>query len=94
MTTNKRGYYHYYYYYFYFLKFYANPLPSFIPRSLNLHNRQVDDCVAGEGEILIQWGRWRWRQRRWRGTLELTCPSVVKKIIMNRNPTTATTTTQ
>jgi hypothetical protein len=27
---------------------------SFIPPSLNLHNRQVDDCVAGEEEVLIE----------------------------------------
>ena len=38
---------------FYFL-FYANPLPSSIPLPLNLHNRQVDDCVVGEKEVLIE----------------------------------------
>ena len=37
----------------YFL-FYANPLPSFIPSSLNLHNRQVDDRTAGEEEVLLK----------------------------------------
>jgi hypothetical protein len=33
---------------------YANPLPSFIPCSLNLHNRQVDDRIAGEEEVLLK----------------------------------------
>ena len=33
---------------------YANPLPSSIPPPLNLHNRQVDDCVADDEEILIE----------------------------------------
>jgi hypothetical protein len=37
----------------YFL-FSANPLPSSIPPPLNPHNRQVDDCVAGEEEVLIE----------------------------------------
>ena len=32
----------------------ANPLPSFIPHSLNLHNRQVDDRIAGEEEVLLK----------------------------------------
>ncbi len=40
----------------YFL-FYANPLPSSIPLPLNLHNRQVDDCVADNEEILIEGGQ-------------------------------------
>ncbi len=34
--------------------FYANPLPSSIPRSLNLHNRQVDDRVAVEEDVLLK----------------------------------------
>ena len=41
----------------FFLLFYrhdANPLPSSIPPPLNPHNRRVDDCVAGEEEVLIQ----------------------------------------
>jgi hypothetical protein len=38
----------------YYFLFYANPLPSFIPRSLNLHNRQVDDRVAGKEEVLLK----------------------------------------
>ena len=38
---------------FYFL-FYANPLPSSIPPPLNLHNRQVHDCVAGDKEGLLE----------------------------------------
>ena len=51
----KRGYYYYYYYAFYYLfVFYANPLPSSIPPPLNLHNRQVDDCIADDEEILIE----------------------------------------
>ena len=37
--------------------FYANPLPSSIPPHLNPHNRQVDDCVAGEEEVLIEGGQ-------------------------------------
>ncbi len=37
----------------YFL-FSANPLPSSIPPPLNPHNRQVDDCVAGKEEVLIE----------------------------------------
>jgi hypothetical protein len=32
----------------YYFLFYANPLPSSIPPPLNLHNRQVDDCVADD----------------------------------------------
>ena len=55
LQPNKRGYYYYYYYLFYYLfVFYANPLPSSIPPPLNLHNRQVDDCVAGKEEVLIE----------------------------------------
>jgi hypothetical protein len=34
--------------------FSANPLPSSITPPLNPHNRQVDDCVAGEEEVLIE----------------------------------------
>ena len=58
-----------FYYSFYLLfLFYVNPLPSFIPHSLNLHNRQVDDHVAGEEEVLLkgvvvvagQWPRTGW----------------------------------
>ena len=48
----------------YYFLFYANPLPSFIPRSLNLHNRQVNDRIAGEEEVLLKVvvvvaGQWR-----------------------------------
>jgi len=44
-----------FYYSFYLLcLFYANPLPSFIPCSLNLHNRQVDDRVVGDEEVLLK----------------------------------------
>ncbi len=42
-----------FYYYFFFL-FSANPLPSSIPPPLNPLNMQVDDCVAGEEEVLIE----------------------------------------
>ena len=38
----------------YYFSFHANPLPSFIPRSLNLHNRQVDDRVVGKEEVLLK----------------------------------------
>ena len=38
----------------YYFLFYANLLPSFIPRSLNLHNRQANDCVAGKEEVLLK----------------------------------------
>ena len=38
----------------YYFLFYANPLPSSIPPPLNLHNRQVYDCVADDEEILIE----------------------------------------
>jgi len=31
-----------------------NLLPSSIPPPLNPHNRQVDDCVAGKEEVLIE----------------------------------------
>jgi len=41
----------------YYFLFYANPLPSSIPPPLNLHNRQVDDCVADNEEILIEEGQ-------------------------------------
>ena len=34
--------------------FSANLLPSSIPPPLNPHNRQVDDCVAGKDEALIE----------------------------------------
>ena len=45
----------FFYYSFYILfLFYANPLPYFIPRSLNLHHRQVDDRVAGKEEVLLK----------------------------------------
>ena len=55
LQPNKRGYYFYYYYLFYYLfVFYANPLPSSISPPLNPHNRRVDDCVAGEEEVLIE----------------------------------------
>ena len=58
LQPNKRGYYYYCYYLFYYLfVFYANPLPSSIPPPLNLHNRQVDDCVADDEEILIEGGQ-------------------------------------
>ena len=39
---------------YYLFVFYANPLPSSIPPPLNLHNRQVDDCVTDDEEILIE----------------------------------------
>jgi len=57
MTTNKRGYYHFYYLFifiFIYFLFSANPLSSSIPPPFNPHNRQVDDCVAGEEEVLIK----------------------------------------
>ena len=40
-------------YIIYYFLFYANPLPFLHPRSLNLHNRQVDDHVAGEEEEVL-----------------------------------------
>jgi hypothetical protein len=49
--------YNYFYYLFFNSIFYrhdANPLPSSIPPPLNPHNRRVDDCVAGEEEVLIE----------------------------------------
>ncbi len=54
---NKRGYYHFFICFIYYFLFYANPLPSSIPPSLNLHNRQVNDCVADDEEILIKGGQ-------------------------------------
>ncbi len=50
----KRGYYFFIIHFIYYFLFYANPLPSFIPHSLNLNNRQVDDRVAGEEEVLLK----------------------------------------
>ena len=50
----KRGYYFFIIHFIYYFLFYANPLPSFIPRSLNLHNRQVDDRIAGKEEVLLK----------------------------------------
>jgi hypothetical protein len=41
----------------YYFLFDANLLPSSIPPHLNPHNRQVDDCVAGEEEVLIKGGQ-------------------------------------
>ena len=46
---------------------------SFIPRSLDLHIRQVDDCVADDKEVMLEGGRWICRQRRWRSMLGWTC---------------------
>ena len=57
LQTNKRGYYNCFYNFISYFLFYANPLPSSIPRSLNLHNRQVDDCVAGEDEVMLEGGQ-------------------------------------
>ena len=54
---NKRGYYHLNICFIYYLLFYANPLPSSIPPPLNLHNMQVDDCIADDEEILIKGGQ-------------------------------------
>jgi len=64
----KRGYYFFIIHFICYFLFYANPLPSFNHRSLNLHNRQVDDPVAGEEEVLLkgvvvvagQWWRTGW----------------------------------
>ena len=50
----KRGYYFFIIHFIYYFLFYPNPLPSFIPRSLNLHNRQVDDRIAGNKEVLLK----------------------------------------
>ena len=44
-------------YIIYYFLFYANPLPSSIPPPLNLHNRQVDDCIADNEEILTEGGQ-------------------------------------
>ncbi len=54
MPTNKRGYYHFYFFFF----FYSTLTPSsFIPRSLDLHIRQVDDCVADNKEVMLEGGQ-------------------------------------
>jgi len=50
----KRGYYFFIIHFIYYFLFYANPPPSFIPFSLNLPNRQVDDRVAGKEEVLLK----------------------------------------
>jgi len=50
----KRDYYFFLIHFIYYFLFFANPLPSFIPCSLNLHNRQVDDRVTGEEEVLLK----------------------------------------
>jgi len=50
----KKGYYFFIIHFIYYFLFYANPLPSFIPHSLNLHNRQVNDRVAGKEEVLLK----------------------------------------
>jgi len=54
LTPNKRGYNFFIIHFIYYFVFNANPLPSSIPRSLNLHNRQVDDRIAGEEEVLLK----------------------------------------
>ena len=41
--------------FFYNFLFSANLLPSSIPPPLNLHNRQVDDCITDKEEVLIEW---------------------------------------
>ena len=51
---NKRGYNFFILLFIYYFLLYANPLPSSIPHSLNLHNRQVDDHVAGKEEVLLK----------------------------------------
>jgi hypothetical protein len=64
----------FYYSFIYYFFFYANPLPSFIPRSLNLHNRQVDDCVAGEEEVLLKGVvvvAGQWRRTGWGGNVDI-----------------------
>ncbi len=50
----KRGYYFFIIHFMYYFLFYANPLPSFIPHSLKIHNRQVDDHVACKEEVLLK----------------------------------------
>ena len=50
----KRGYYFFIIRFIHYFLFCANPLLSFIPCSLNLHNRQVDDRIAGEEEVLLK----------------------------------------
>jgi len=65
----KRGYYFFIIHFIYFL-FHANPLPSFVPCSLNLHNRQADDRVAGKEEVLLKGVvvvAGQWRQTVWGG---------------------------
>ena len=41
-----------------FIIFYSTLTPSsFIPRSLDLHIRQVDDCVADNKEVMLEGGQ-------------------------------------
>ena len=41
-----------------FIIFYSTLTPSsFIPRSLDLHIRQVDDCVADDKEVMLEGGQ-------------------------------------
>ena len=64
----ERGYYFFIIHFIYHFLFYAYPLPSFIPCSLNLHNRQVDDRVAGKEEVLLKGVvvvAGQWRQTGW-----------------------------
>ena len=41
-----------------FIIFYSTLTPSFfIPRSLDLHIRQVDDCIADDKEVMLEGGQ-------------------------------------
>ena len=41
-----------------FIIFYSALTPtSFIPRSLDLHIRQVDDCIADDKEVMLEGGQ-------------------------------------
>jgi len=51
LPPQNRGYYSIIICYLFYFSCYANPLPF---RSLNLHNRQVDDHGAGEDEVLLE----------------------------------------
>ena len=54
LPPQNRGYYSIIICYLFYFSCYANPLPSFIPHSLNLHNRQVDNHGVGEDEVLLE----------------------------------------
>jgi len=57
-----------------FIIFYSTLTPSsFIPRSLNLYIRQVDDCIADDKEVMLEGGQVDMQEEEVRSMLGWTC---------------------